>query len=75
MNYLSWNCRGLGNPCTVRQLLDLVSRFKSDIVFLMEVKISMEKMEKIKCIMNFEGIFFVELRFKSWWGYHPFLEE
>ena len=60
MNCLSWNCRGLGNPRTVRQLQDLVSRFKPDIVFLMEVEKNMEKMERIKVRLKFEGIFLVE---------------
>ena len=35
-------------------------RFKPEIVFLMEVMTSMEIMERIKCRMNFEGIFFTE---------------
>ena len=56
MNCLSWNCRGLGNPRTVRQLQDLASRFKPEIVVLMEVKINMEKMERIKVRLKFEGI-------------------
>ena len=60
MKCLSWNCRGLGNPRTVRQLLDIVSRFKPEIVFLMEVKTSMLNMERIKCRLKFEGFFFVE---------------
>ena len=60
MNCLSWSCRGLGNPRTIRQLQDLVSRFKLEIVFLMEVKIKTEKMERIKVRLKFEGIFFVK---------------
>ena len=72
MKCLSWNCRGLGNPRTVRQLLDIVSRFKPEIVFLMEVKTSMENMERIKCRLKFERFFFVEGKNRG--GYHPSLE-
>lgn len=36
MNYLSWNCRGLGNSRAVRSLGDLIRSHKPDIIFLSE---------------------------------------
>ncbi|XP_074346313.1 uncharacterized protein LOC141685087 [Apium graveolens] len=36
MNFLSWNCRGLGNPRAVRCLGDVLRTQKYDIVFLIE---------------------------------------
>ncbi|XP_019190157.1 PREDICTED: uncharacterized protein LOC109184594 [Ipomoea nil] len=34
MSTLSWNCRGLGNPRTVREVLDLASRVKGGLALL-----------------------------------------
>ena len=45
---LGWNCRGLGNPQTVRVLRELVQRWKSNIVFLLETKMKKYQMEKVK---------------------------
>ncbi|XP_057779959.1 uncharacterized protein LOC130998561 [Salvia miltiorrhiza] len=39
MNCLVWNCRGLGNQPTVRQLVWLVKQKKPDLVFIMESKL------------------------------------
>ena len=60
MNCLSWNCRGAGNPRTVRELRDLVARFKPEIVFLMEVMSNLETMERIKRKIHYERLFFVQ---------------
>jgi hypothetical protein len=38
MRILSWNCRGIGNPKTVRALGKLISNHNPDILFLMETK-------------------------------------
>ena len=48
MNPLSWNCRGLVNPRSVRALHDMVRHWKPKIVFLMETKSKVKRMEKIK---------------------------
>ena len=53
MNSLSWNCRGLGNPRSVRALHDMVRRWKPQIVFLMETKSKIKRMERIKNIIGF----------------------
>lgn len=60
MTTLSWNCRGMGNPRTVREIKDLISRFKPKFVFLMEVESSREKVEKVRTTIGFEGLFFVK---------------
>ena len=57
---VSWNCRGLGNPSSVRTLKDLVSRFKPTFVFLMEVKVNRVRIDAIKNQIQFEGLFLVE---------------
>jgi hypothetical protein len=40
MKFLSWNCRGLGNPPAVRALKKLLKLHCPDVVFLMETKLS-----------------------------------
>ena len=60
MSAISWNCRGMGNPRTVCTLKDLVSRYKPNFVFLMEVKVNREKVEPVKKQLKFEGLFYVE---------------
>ena len=51
MSYLSWNCRGLGNPQTEDELIALVSNKDPKIVFLMETKLKKTSMERIGCRM------------------------
>lgn len=38
MRLLSWNCRGLGNPWTVRALNKLIKQKGPNLVFLMETR-------------------------------------
>ena len=45
---LGWNCRGLGNPRSVRVLCELMQRSKPNIVFLSETKMKKYQMEKVK---------------------------
>ena len=48
MNSLGWNCRGLGNPRSVRALHDLVRCWDPKIVFLSETKARKKRIERIK---------------------------
>lgn len=59
MSLLCWNCRGLGNPCTVRDLHLMVQEKKPNFVFLIETLCKREAMEKIICKLGFEGLFVV----------------
>ena len=49
----SWNCRGLGNPRSIKALHVMVQRWKPDIVFLMETKSKVKHMERIKNRVGF----------------------
>ncbi|VFQ64823.1 unnamed protein product [Cuscuta campestris] len=60
MSTLSWNCRGLGNPRTVREVVDVVSSKKPDFVFLMETKVNREHAERLRIKIEFEGLFYVD---------------
>ncbi|KAL4638715.1 hypothetical protein ACB092_03G166100 [Castanea dentata] len=48
MNAISWNCRGIGNPQTVRALRNLAQQWNPNIVFLMETKTRVKIMERVK---------------------------
>ncbi|XP_019158575.1 PREDICTED: uncharacterized protein LOC109155346 [Ipomoea nil] len=59
MSTLSWNCRGLGNPRTVREIEGMVSRKKPDFVYLMETKVGKDNAERLRVKLGFEGLFYV----------------
>ncbi|XP_030939895.1 uncharacterized protein LOC115964782 [Quercus lobata] len=44
----SWNCRGIGNPQTVQVFHNLVQRHNPSTVFLMETKVGVKRMVKVK---------------------------
>ena len=48
MSAIGWNCRGLGNPCTVKALQKLVMEEDPTLVFLMETKFVVLEMARIK---------------------------
>ncbi|XP_019170561.1 PREDICTED: uncharacterized protein LOC109166130 [Ipomoea nil] len=60
MSTLSWNCRGLGNPRTVRQIVGLASSKKPDFVFFMETKVPRVHAERIRVTLGYEGLFYVD---------------
>ncbi|KAM6599851.1 hypothetical protein CsatA_019460 [Cannabis sativa] len=59
MRILAWNCRGLGNSATVRQLAHLVRHHKPEVLILSEIRIPSHKFNKICLRLQFEGIHYV----------------
>ena len=55
MNCISWNCRGLGNPETVRELHHLVRVEAPTLVFLSKTKIEGNKVADMRARLGFEG--------------------
>ena len=53
MSLLSWNCRGLGNPRTVKALQKVINQQEPILVFLMETKINEEKAVSVRDKCNF----------------------
>ena len=48
MSFLAWNCRGLGNPCTIRELGDLIRAKDPSVVFLVETWADEARLKEIK---------------------------
>ena len=48
MSAICWNCRGLGNPCTVKALQKAVLEEDPILVFIIETKLVVSEMEDIK---------------------------
>ena len=59
MSCLSLNCRGLGNPRTVRELRKIVKQEGSALLFVMETKIRGKRVENLKHVLGFSGCFAV----------------
>ncbi|KAJ0095316.1 hypothetical protein Patl1_15848 [Pistacia atlantica] len=59
---IGWNCRGLGNPRTVRELHHWVKTKCPDFVFLMETKCNRNKLELIRNKIGFSCSFVIESR-------------
>ena len=48
MKFISWNCRGLGNPRAVRELGELIRTSHPDFVFLVETLVNSSKIEELR---------------------------
>jgi ribonuclease HI len=53
MNCLVWNCRGLGNPRTVKELTDLVRIKDPSAVFIIETWLDEDRLEILRCKLSF----------------------
>ncbi|XP_074376806.1 uncharacterized protein LOC141718321 [Apium graveolens] len=60
MNYISWNCRGLGNPRAVRVLRDLVKSRKPDFLFLSETLSFSSRINELCSSLGFMHSFAVD---------------
>ena len=48
MSTIAWNCRGLGNPCRVKALQNIVLEEDLVLVFLIKTKFDVSEMTSIK---------------------------
>lgn len=55
MSCLSWNCRGIGNATTVRDLCALAREAGSKLVFLCETRQKVDKMRRIRNKLGLRG--------------------
>ncbi|CAM8950433.1 unnamed protein product [Rhodiola kirilowii] len=62
MQVLSWNCRGLGTPRSIRELRSLTQTMNPQIIALIETKSGAAKLEGVRCKLGFRGCFVVPSR-------------
>lgn len=65
MSLLSWNCRGLGQPQTVRVLKEMVKSLKPGLLFLSETLVEDNKIELLASNIGFTNFFSVD---RQGWG-------
>ncbi|XP_050217791.1 uncharacterized protein LOC126668646 [Mercurialis annua] len=65
MSTLCWNVQGMGSPRTFKYLSDIVHKFKPELVFLMETRTSIVKLEALSKKLHMEGCFGVGCEGKS----------
>ena len=59
MRLLSWNCQGLRNPCTVRELLLLIKEQEPSVLFLSETRLDSIGVERLRVTTKFDSAFCV----------------
>jgi hypothetical protein len=62
MSYIAWNCRGLGNPCTVQELFCLVREQDPLILFVVETRLDEARLEVLRCKLHFSSKLVVSRR-------------
>lgn len=60
MSLLAWNCRGLGNPRTIRFLRDTVHQIKPSFIFLSEILTNKNTVTDVCKRLDFAGCWVVE---------------
>jgi exonuclease III len=60
MNLISWNCRGLGNPQTVRELHQMVKLKHPHFLFLIETKVKSSWLQWLRNTLGFAGLLTVD---------------
>ncbi|KAM3692992.1 hypothetical protein ACJW31_08G131500 [Castanea mollissima] len=67
MNAISWNCRGLGNQRAANVVSHMVREKRPKIIFLMETKLMVDEMRKLKEELHYQGGLVVPCG-RSWGG-------
>lgn len=59
MNFLCWNCQGLGTPLTIQAIQALVAEERPSLMFLMETKNQEKMVFRLKRRLQFQNLFVV----------------
>ena len=59
MSCLSWNCRGLGNATTIKELRELAKDVAPSVVCVLETQVHKTRVEGLKQTLGFDNSFAV----------------
>jgi len=59
MSCLSWNCRGLGNVATIKELRELAKDVAPSVVCVLETQVHKTRVEGLKQALGFDNSFAV----------------
>jgi hypothetical protein len=59
MSCMSWNCRGLGNAVTVKELRDFAKNFAPTVLCVLETQVHKARVEGLKCTLGYDNAFAV----------------
>ena len=59
MSCLSWNCRGLGNASTVKELRDLAKKVAPTVLCVLETQVHKARVEGLKNTLEYDNAFAV----------------
>ena len=59
MSCLSWNCRGLGNDATVRELRELAKKFAPTVLCVLETQVNKARVEGLRHTLGYDKAFAV----------------
>ena len=65
MSVISWNCQGLGNPKAIRILRNLAKEKDPVMMFLIETKLDVKRMEKVRASVGFQYAFTIPYKGRS----------
>ena len=65
MNSLCWNCRGLGNAVTVRELRDLARQFAPSVFCVVETQLHKSRVECLNKTLGYDNSFGVSSEGRS----------
>jgi len=59
MSCLSWNCRGLGNAATVKELRELAKKVVPTVLCVLETQVHRARVKSLKGTLGFDNAFTV----------------
>ena len=59
MSCLSWNCRGLGNAATVKELREIMKKVAPTMLYIVETQVHRARVEGLKGTLGFDNAFTV----------------
>ena len=59
MSCITWNCRGLGNAATVKELREIAKKFAPTVLCVVETQVNKARVEGLKGTLGYDNVFAV----------------